>query len=143
MISMNRWRISRTTNETAHRHLCAALVSPDDSELSARAAAAIEDADNEVFVSVVSVWEIAIKAGLGKIKVPHGLESGLETHLEESGFTLLPVNYRHAAGVYALPKMHGDPFDRLLISQCRAEKLVAVTSDAQWSAKKYGLRVLW
>ena len=115
----------------------------DDEELSERAAIAIEDPANEALVSTVSIWEIAIKAGLGKIKAPVGLENGLEARLVESGFTLLNVNYRHAAGVYSLPRVHVDPFDRLLISQCRAEKLVAVTNDAHWSDPEYGLRVLW
>lgn len=115
----------------------------DDPELSEHAAVAIEDPANEVMVSVVSIWEIAIKAGLGKIHAPDDFEEGLEQRLKENGFKLLDVNYRHAAGVLALPRIHGDPFDRLLISQCRVEKLIAVTNDAHWSAPEYGLRVLW
>ena len=115
----------------------------DDAELSEIAASAIEDPSNDVIVSVVSIWEIAIKAGLGKIRAPDDLESGLEEKLKQNGFTLLDVNYRHAAGVFSLPRVHGDPFDRLMISQCRAEKLVAVTNDSHWSAAGYGLRVLW
>lgn len=114
-----------------------------DAELSESAALAIEDPANEVIVSAVSIWEIAIKAALGKMRAPDGLEDGLERELKEAGFTLLDVNYRHAAGVFALPRVHGDPFDRLLISQCRAEKLVPVTNDPYWSAKEYGLHVLW
>ncbi len=115
----------------------------NDEELSESAAVAIEDPANEVFVSVVSIWEIAIKAGLGKIRVPNDFESGLEEKLTQDGFTLLNVNYRHAAGVFTLPCIHADPFDRLLISQCRAEKLVPVTNDSHWSSAQYGLRVLW
>ncbi len=115
----------------------------DDAELSETAALAIEDPANEVIVSVVSIWEIAIKAGLGKLKAPDEFENGLEQRLKREGFTLLDVKYRHAAGVFALPKIHGDPFDRLLISQGRAEKLIAVTNDPHWSAAEYGLRVLW
>ncbi len=115
----------------------------DDAELSEDAAVAIEDSANEVIVSVVSIWEIAIKAGLGKLKAPDEFENGLEQRLERDGFTLLKVNYRHAAGVFALPQVYGDPFDRLLISQCRTEKLIAVTHDSHWSAMEYGLRVLW
>lgn len=114
-----------------------------DAELSETAALAIEDPTNEVIVSVVSIWEIAIKAGLGKIKAPDDFEEGLEQKLKQNGFTLLEVNYRHAAGVVALPRVHGDPYDRLLISQCRVEKLIPVTNDSQWSAPEYGLRVLW
>jgi PIN domain nuclease of toxin-antitoxin system len=115
----------------------------DDGELSERAALVIEDSTNEVVVSVVSIWEIAIKAGLGKIRVQEGLETGLEKRLVQDGFTLLEVNYQHAAGVFGLPRVHGDPFDRLLISQCRAENLIALTNDPHWSAPEYGLRVLW
>lgn len=115
----------------------------NDEELSESAAVAIEDPTNEVFVSVVSIWEIAIKAGLGKIQVPNDFETGLEQKLTQDGFTLLNVNYRHAAAVFTLPRVHADPFDRLLISQCRAEKLVAVTNDSHWSAAPYRLRVLW
>jgi PIN domain nuclease of toxin-antitoxin system len=115
----------------------------NDDELSETAAAAIENPENEVFVSAVSIWEIAIKASLGKIKAPTGLTSGLEDKLKEAGFSLLDISYRHAAGVYSLPKVHTDPFDRLLISQCRLEKLTAVTSDTHWSASDYALRVLW
>ena len=115
----------------------------DDPELSEAAASAIEDPANEVLVSVVSVWEIAIKASLGKIMVPRGLENELEHELESNGFIILEVSYPHAAGVHSLPKVHGDPFDRLLISQCRAHSLTAVTNDAHWSAPAYGIRVLW
>jgi PIN domain nuclease of toxin-antitoxin system len=115
----------------------------DDAELSESAALAIENPANDVFVSVVNIWEIAIKAGLGKIKAPHDFESGLEEKLKQNGFTILSVGYQHAAGVLTLPRVHGDPFDRLLISQCRTEKLVAVTNDPHWSAMEYGLRVLW
>ena len=115
----------------------------DDVELSDSAALAIEDPANEALVSVVSIWEIAIKAGLGKIRAPEDFDSGLEDRLVEGGFTLLDVTYRHAAGVLALPRVHADPFDRLLISQCRTEKLTAVTSDAEWAAPEYGLRMLW
>ncbi len=115
----------------------------NDAELSERAAMAIEDPTNEVFVSVVSIWEIAIKAGLGKIRVPNDFENGLEEKLTQDGFTLLPVNYRHVAGVLKLPRAHTDPIDRLLISQCRVEKLTPVTNDSHWSSAQYGLQVLW
>lgn len=115
----------------------------DDPELSEAAAIAIEDPANEVFVSAVNICEIAIIAGLGKIKASDLLEIGLEQKLESNGFTILSVNYRHAAGVYKLPRVHSDPFDRLLISQCHEEKLVPLTNDSHWSTPEYGLKVLW
>lgn len=94
-------------------------------------------------MNLVSICKIAIKASLDKIKAPASLASGLEQKLMKSGFFLLDVTYRHTAGVYSLPKIHTDPFDRLLISQCRLEKITAVTSDTRWSASEYALKILW
>ena len=114
-----------------------------DSELSERAARIIENTENEAFVSVVSIWEIAIKASLGKLPVPIGFHDSLEDNLKESGFNILPVVFQHASGVAYLPSVHTDPFDRLLISQCKAEKLTAITNDARWSDPRYGVSVFW
>lgn len=94
-------------------------------------------------MSVVSIWEIAIKASLGKLPVPTGFHDSLEDNLKESGFNILPVVFQHASGVAYLPSVHTDPFDRLLISQCKAEKLTAITNDARWSDPRYGVSVFW
>jgi PIN domain nuclease of toxin-antitoxin system len=115
----------------------------DDAALTAKAALAIEDASNEVLISVASIWEIAIKVSLGKLRAPDDFDGGLEGRLVEQGFVLLNVSYAHAAGVLSLPSVHRDPFDRLLISQCRVEKLIAVTDDPLWSDRRYGLKILW
>lgn len=92
--------------------------------LSAEAHQAIIEAD-EVCVSAVSEWEIAIKAGLGKIRS----KRSIETVVRENGFTELPVLMRHAVRVRALPTLHRDPFDRLLVAQAQAEGLRIVTRD--------------
>jgi len=85
----------------------------------------IESAD-EVYVSAASIWEVAIKARLGKIEAdPHELTAAIEA----SGFLELPVSARHAAGVAQLELHHNDPFDRLLIAQALAEPLKLVTVD--------------
>jgi PIN domain nuclease of toxin-antitoxin system len=85
----------------------------------------IEDAD-ETYVSAASVWEIAIKARLGKIRAdPHALAKAIDA----SGFLELPVSAAHAAGVAQLEVHHNDPFDRLLIAQALAEPLKLVTGD--------------
>jgi len=115
----------------------------DDSELSEKAAQLIENPNTDAFVSVVSIWEIAIKASLGKIQTPIGFQDSLEDKLKASGFNILPVEFQHAAGVYDLPTVHNDPFDRLLISQCRSEKLTAITNDTHWIDPRYGISVLW
>jgi PIN domain nuclease of toxin-antitoxin system len=86
----------------------------------------IESAD-EVFVSAASLWEVAIKARLGKIDAdPDELVSAIE----RSGFAELPVRATHAAGVARLPMHHNDPFDRLLVAQAVAEPLKLLTADA-------------
>ena len=115
----------------------------DDSELSEKAAQLIEKSNTDAFVSVVSIWEIAIKVSIGKIQTPIGFQDSLEDKLKASGFNILTVEYQHAVGVYDLPTVHNDPFDRLLISQCRTEKLTAITDDTRWIDPRYGISVIW
>jgi PIN domain nuclease of toxin-antitoxin system len=85
----------------------------------------IQSAD-QVYVSAASIWEVAIKARLGKIEVdPNELVAAIEA----SGFVELPVRAAHAAGVSGLALHHNDPFDRLLIAQALAEPLRLLTAD--------------
>jgi PIN domain nuclease of toxin-antitoxin system len=85
----------------------------------------IESAE-EVYVSAASIWEVAIKARLGKIEAdPNELAAAIEA----SGFLELPITARHAAGVSQLELHHHDPFDRLLIAQALAEPLKLLTAD--------------
>ena len=98
----------------------------DDSVLSLDVRSAIVDPANEVFVSAVSIWEIAIKRSLGKLEAPHGLRSSVE----ESGFTELAITSLHAERAGDLPLHHRDPFDRMLVSQAQEEGLTIVTSDS-------------
>ena len=81
-----------------------------------------------VFVSAVSVWEMAIKVRLGKMK---GDPARLAEYIAQSGFTELPIWSRHAKLVATLPLHHTDPFDRLLIAQAMAEPLHLLTSDTK------------
>jgi PIN domain nuclease of toxin-antitoxin system len=90
----------------------------------------ILDAD-EVFVSAASIWEAAIKAGLGKLEVDVNL---LVSEIESSGFIALPVRAAHAAMVRNLPDIHRDPFDRILIAQAFSEPLRLITSDGYLAA---------
>jgi PIN domain nuclease of toxin-antitoxin system len=80
-----------------------------------------------VHVSAVSIWEVAIKASLGKIDAD---AAALAAAIGPSGFTDLPVTAAHAAGVARLPPVHADPFDRLLIAQALAEPLRLLTADS-------------
>ena len=79
-----------------------------------------------VFVSSASIWEISIKASLGKLDVE---PQQLVDELEAGGFFELPVTARHAARVAGLPRLHGDPFDRLLVAQALCEPLLLLTAD--------------
>lgn len=87
----------------------------------------ILDSADEVFVSAASLWEIAIKARIGKIKAdPHELVAAIA----ESGFVELPVSAAHSAVVATLPMHHNDPFDHLLLAQAISEPLRLLTADA-------------
>jgi PIN domain nuclease of toxin-antitoxin system len=108
--------------------------------LDAGARTAIGNPRNSVFVSAASAWEIAIKAGLGKLQVPGVAASWLPAQLAKSRFRGLPIELHHALSVEALPRHHTDPFDRLLIAQAVAENLMIVTRDAQFA--RYGVPIL-
>jgi PIN domain nuclease of toxin-antitoxin system len=86
---------------------------------------AIEDGDNEIFVSVASVWEIAIKRATGKLGFPAPIAESIEI----LGFAILPITATHAEHAGGLPRHHGDPFDRLIVAQTFVEGLVLATSD--------------
>lgn len=109
----------------------------DDSRLGPGPTAAIEAEDSEVLVSTASLWEIAIKAALGKLDAPDDLPE----RVPALGFQMLPVSVDHAWHVRALPLHHGDPFDRLLIAQAQIERLPIVTADPAFAA--YDVEVVW
>ena len=97
----------------------------DDPSLSAAARAAIVDGRNRVVVSAVSAWEITIKRSLGKLRAPADLAEAVAAHR----FTPLAVSLEHALAFGALPDLHRDPFDRLLVAQAGVEGLTIVTRD--------------
>ena len=93
--------------------------------LAPRASEALEDESSEVFVSVVSPWEMAIAKSRGKMHPPDDLEA----QLERRRFALLPILLRHTQAIGSMPHHHHDPFDRMLIAQAQVEGLTIVTSD--------------
>ena len=109
----------------------------DDPRLSPAAYALVEDPGNAIAASSVSVWEVAIKTGLGKMKAPRDLPG----RLEDEGFKPLPVTAEHAWAVRDLPPHHTDPFDRLLVAQAKVEGLAIVSADRHLDA--YGVERLW
>ncbi len=89
--------------------------------------------NNEIFVSYVTAWEIAIKYGIGKLKIPDVPEIWVPDRIRRAGFLQLPIEMQHALRVHNLPPIHKDPFDRLLISQANAENLTIITEDPSFA----------
>jgi PIN domain nuclease of toxin-antitoxin system len=108
--------------------------------LSASAMAFLRDPNNEVLVSVVSVWEILIKKQLGKLQLHLPLQQ-IVTQQKANGIQVLAVNLEHVLAVEALPNIHKDPFDRLLASQAAVEGTVLLTADAVF--RQYPVNVVW
>lgn len=97
--------------------------------LSAEARALIDAPEHELFFSAASVWEIAIKRGLGRddFQVDTRL---LRRGLLDNGYSELPIGSEHAVAIDSLPPLHKDPFDRLLVAQAMVEGITLLTSDA-------------
>jgi PIN domain nuclease of toxin-antitoxin system len=100
----------------------------DDLKLPKKAADLIEDQSNELFVSTGSLWEIAIKYAVGRGSMPISAKEALGYFLGAS-FQMLDITTAHALGVEALPPLHADPFDRILIAQALSEPLRLLTHD--------------
>lgn len=113
------------------------LLLGDRASVTPAAVDALSDEANDVAVSAVSVWEIAVKRSLGKLELADGWSRAL-TRLD---FSPLPITSLHAERVEQLPWHHRDPFDRLLIAQALAEQRVLVTADARIA--HYDVSTLW
>ena len=92
-----------------------------------RAARRLLNEAEAIHVSSVSLWEIAIKCALGKLRVN---QDELDAQLDKIGFAPLPVTWAHTRGLRHLPALHGDPFDRMLVAQAMSEPLHLLTRDA-------------
>lgn len=86
----------------------------------------IANENNDIIVSVASVWEIEIKRNLGKLVIDENYFNAIE----ENGFTLLPIFASHTLAIRTLPDIHKDPFDRILIAQAKCEQLILLTQDS-------------
>jgi PIN domain nuclease of toxin-antitoxin system len=115
-------------------HVLLWFVLGNRTRISAAMRARIEEG---ALVSVASLWEIAIKASLGKLKTPEDLPA----RIAQLGFELLPITTEHAWRVRQLPHHHRDPFDRLLIAQAQIEGLPIVTADPAFTP--YDVVVIW
>jgi PIN domain nuclease of toxin-antitoxin system len=111
----------------------------DDALLSSNAKSALRSLQNESFVSIASVWEMAIKVGLGKWPEAAALVDNFEKEIIATGFRLLPISAQHARAAGLMQAAHRDPFDRLLAAQAQIEGLTVVTADA----RVQGLGAAW
>jgi len=109
--------------------------------LSSPARAAIEDSTNEIYVSHVTAWEVAIKISLEKLKFAIPYEELFPGAISANGFHSLPTDYRHFQKLLSLPFHHRDPFDRLLIAQALVEDMTVVSCDQHFP--KYGVPLIW
>jgi len=106
----------------------------DRRRISPELRARIEDG---ALISIVCIWEIAIKSALGKVEAPDDLPE----RVRQLGFEILPVSVEHAWRVRQLPHHHRDPFDRMLVAQAQVERLVIVTADPDFDP--YDVTVSW
>ena len=110
-------------------------------KLSTRARTTIENPRNDILLSAVSSWEIAIKYALDKLDLPDPPHKFVPSRMARHGITGLPLEHADALAVAALPAHHDDPFDRALIAQALSRKLSVITSDARFA--DYGVTVEW
>jgi len=113
----------------------------DSDRLSTNARNYIADFDNELLLSVASLWEISIKTSLGKLELLKPFDQLIPEQLKESSVNILSIELNHLSGVIILPFHHRNPFDRLIIAQGIAEKIPIITSDAAF--RNYPVRIIW
>jgi len=110
-------------------------------KLSAECRRVLSDGTNEIIVSVASSYEIVYKAGQGRLTLPESPETYVRSRMAANGFTSLPIELSHALRAGALPRIHGDPFDRILVAQAQVEGLPIVTADPVIA--RYDVETIW
>jgi PIN domain nuclease of toxin-antitoxin system len=118
----------------SHAFLWWAEASPN---LSTAAHGAIADPTNEILISVAALWELTIKASSGRLTLP----ADLETMVTSQRFSVFAITFPHLRRVLALPRLHRDPFDRMMIAQALAEGIPIATGDRVFAG--YGVQIVW
>ena len=111
------------------------------SEIPDRARAVIEDSDATILFSAASAWEIAIKAARGRLQLPQSPERFVPARVRRHRLTVLDVTLLHALRAGALPGIHADPFDRLLVAQAQLEGIPILTADP--AIGRYEVETIW
>ena len=113
----------------------------EEKRLSPSAVNTILSPSSELFFSMASYWEICIKLSIGKLKLKRNWPQIFEREMTRNGIQWLAIKPEHTRGVISLPWHHRDPFDRLIVSQCSAEKIICITADE--NIRKYTIKSLW
>jgi len=112
-----------------------------DERLSSTARDLLLNADNELFLSTASIWEIAIKTSIGKLILKQPIEQTINEQIQINGLRILNIESVHAIAVASLPWHHRDPFDRLLVCQSKLENLTILGCDTAMDA--YSASRIW
>jgi PIN domain nuclease of toxin-antitoxin system len=113
----------------------------DPTKLSPAATTALQDPDNELLLSVGSIWEIAIKVGLEKLTLKDPFRVWMNQAIADLDLRILPITVNYADAQATLPDHHRDPFDRLIVAQALTKKIPIVSADAKFDP--YGVTRLW
>ena len=110
-------------------------------KLSSQARAHCEDDNNNLLLSVASVWEMQIELQLGKLKLDDPLRAFIEYQQQADDLRILPIDIEHVFALDNLPLHHKDPFDRIIVAQANVEELFVVSKDEIFSA--YPVKLIW
>jgi PIN domain nuclease of toxin-antitoxin system len=113
----------------------------ENHRLSAKAKQILTSKEHELYFSLVSLWEIAVKMKIGKLNTVGSSVTYIRDEMAEYGMELLPVRYEHILQLEQLPLHHSEPFDRLLIAQAIAESLPILTHDEMFPL--YPVKLIW
>lgn len=113
----------------------------DSSSLSSKAKKLFLAKENDFYLSIASIWEMAIKVSIGKLKLPQSVNGFVLNQLQQNSISILNIEFRHVASIENFPFHHRDPFDRLLISQALEEKIPILSSDTIFDS--YQVKRLW
>ena len=116
-----------------------------DEELSEKARLAIQNSENEIFISVITFWEISLKYGIGKLELENITPEEIPDKSKEINIETIELTENEASTFFKLPKIkHKDPFDRLIIWQAINRNITLISKDKAMKAyKDFGLRILW
>lgn len=112
-----------------------------DNQLSTRCRKLIEDSNNEIYLSIASLWEMAIKHSIGKLNLSQPFNKLFPLQLIENDILLLGITLDHLYDVCDLPLHHRDPFDRIMVSQARIEDLQLISADSMLDG--YDIQRVW